>query len=343
MSSSSSITCRNTVSDLINHIVFVIDASGSMSSLEQSVIKVFDSQVEYLSVRSQELAQETRVSVYMFESSVSCVVYDKDVMRLPSLKDHYRASGGTSLIDGTIKAMDDLSKSAQLYGDHAFLIYVITDGEENHSKTKPAALVSKIASMPANWTLAVLVPNQQGVFEAKKFGFSQNNIQIWDTSAEGLRKVGDNIRVATEAFLTNRAQGIRGTTNLFNLDLSGVTIDNVKSELTELDPSTYHIFEATCDTSIKPFVESKTGRALVRGSANYQLTKRELIQGNKHIYIRETSTGKVYGGDHSRTLLQLPTSDVHVKPSDHSGFDIFVESTSVNRKILAGTHVLVMN
>lgn len=337
------ITCNSNTQDLINHIVFVIDASGSMSSLTDSVIGVFDAQVNYLSVRSQELKQETRVSVYLFESSVQCIIYDKDVMRLPSLKDKYKPGGGTALLDGTSKALDDLEKTQVLYGDHAFLVYVITDGEENASRTKTGDMSKRLASLPANWTLAVLVPNQQGVFEAKKFGFSPNNIQIWDTNKDGILKAGDNIRTATDAFLTNRAQGVRGTSNLFNIDMGNVTADVVKGTLQEIDAATYKIIPATADASIKDFVQTHTGNAFTKGAACYQLTKKELIQEYKKIFIQDKNNNKVYGGNHARDLLKLPHNvDVDVKPASYGDFNIFVESTSTNRKILANTSVLIL-
>lgn len=339
----SNIVCTSNTNDLINHIVFVIDESGSMSSLTKTVIDVFDSQINYLSTRSQELGQETRVSVYFFENDVKCIIYDKDVMRLPSLKSKYKPGGGTALLDGTMKSLDDLGKTAQLYGDHAFLIYVITDGEENSSRTSSLNLSQKLSSMPNNWTLAVLVPDQRGVFEAKKFGFSPNNIQIWDTSQDGMARAGDNIRIATESFLTNRAQGVRGTTNLFQIDMTSVTTETVEKTLQVLDQNSYNIHIATSDMSIKDFVQNATGNPFVKGSACYQLTKKELIQDYKKVYIRDKASGKVYGGDSARDLLKLPrNADIDVKPSDHSTFQIFVECKSVNRKILSGTSVLIM-
>jgi hypothetical protein len=75
----------------INHIGFVIDSSLSMATHARNVIKVTDNQVEYLAQRSKELDQETRGTTYMFNECVTCVHYDKDVLRLPSLAKHYRA------------------------------------------------------------------------------------------------------------------------------------------------------------------------------------------------------------------------------------------------------------
>jgi uncharacterized protein with von Willebrand factor type A (vWA) domain len=114
----------------INHIAFVIDKSGSMSGIINQVVQVFDNQIQHLAARSRELNQETRVSVYLFDDRVECLLFDMDVMRMPSLASHYHASGGTALIDSTLQALSDLSLTPQKYGDHAFLIYALTDGQE---------------------------------------------------------------------------------------------------------------------------------------------------------------------------------------------------------------------
>jgi len=98
------------IQNYINHIVFVIDASGSMQKISREVIDVFNKQVTYLAKRSQEVNQETRVSVYLFNDTVTCLIYDMDVMRLPKLNGHYHARGGTALIDGVIQAILDLKK-----------------------------------------------------------------------------------------------------------------------------------------------------------------------------------------------------------------------------------------
>ncbi len=47
---------------LKNHIIFCLDASGSMSTLRSDVVKVFNAQIENLIKKSQEMEQETRDS-----------------------------------------------------------------------------------------------------------------------------------------------------------------------------------------------------------------------------------------------------------------------------------------
>lgn len=83
--------------------------------------------------------QETRVTVFQFDDVVECLVYDKDVLRLPSLRNIYGpARANTALIDATIKAVNELKETPERYGDHAFLCYVLTDGQENASRASAA-------------------------------------------------------------------------------------------------------------------------------------------------------------------------------------------------------------
>jgi hypothetical protein len=318
-----------------------------MQLLSSEVVEVFDSEIKYLAKRSQEVNQETRVSVYLFSdwNRIECLIYDMDVMRLPSLRGFYKAGGQTALRDATIKAIGDLETIKELYGDHAFLIYTLTDGQENDSKLSTENLSRAIYNLPDNWTLAVLVPDQRGAFEAKKFGFPAENISVWDsTSSIGVREVGRTIRKATESFMTGRSQGIRGSTSLFRPDIIA-TASQVKRNLEELNPSEYTIFRVGKDSEIRDFVEKATRREYVKGSAYYQLVERKKphkIQNYKEVCIRDMSSGKVYTGDNARDVLGLPEYTVEVKPGNFKNFDVFIQSTSVNRKLLKGTEILVM-
>lgn len=328
----------------INHIALVLDESGSMGGRANEVIKVADNQIAYLAQRSKELDQETRVTVYTFAEFPKCLVYDKDVLRLPSLKGLYKPDGGTALIDATIKALDDLAKTPELYGEHAFLIYVLTDGEENRSGNGIHALTSRIQALKDHWTLACFVPNQLGVMEAKKFGFPKDNIAVWDaTTARGVNEAGERIRQATETFMVARSRGVRGYKNLFNLDITKLSKAAVH-HLPKLGPGQFRMLKVEQEGRIDDFVETKTRRAYVLGEAFYQLTKPVEVQPAKKVALYEKKGHSVYAGKEARELLGLPDSHtVKVSPATHPDFDIFIQSTSVNRKLIAGTHVLLLS
>ncbi|MFI1972560.1 VWA domain-containing protein [Streptomyces cinnamoneus] len=338
----------------INHVALVLDASSSMSHLSRKVIEVADQQIAYLARRSKELDQETRVTVYVFADKVECVIYDKDVLRMPSLKQLYRVGGMTALLAATLKSQRELAQTAQLYGDHSFLTFVLTDGQENAShhcpdvSTKnPRELVQAVAQLIAtqedNWTLAVLVPDQMGKREAMQCGFPKDNIAIWDaTSTQGLKDAGHVIQQATENFMVGRAQGIRGSRAVFSTGAEAVNKDTIEAAgLTPVNPSEYQLIPVAREAAIREWV-IECGHTYRTGCAFYQLSKSEKIQARKQIAVLEKKTDRVYTGPQARALLGLPDAEARVKPDHNDDFTIFVQSTSVNRKLVPHTRLLLM-
>ncbi|MEU7136611.1 vWA domain-containing protein [Streptomyces sp. NPDC046261] len=339
----------------INHVALVLDASSSMSRLSNKVVEVADQQIAYLARRSQELDQETRVTVYVFSNKVECVIYDKDVLRMPSLKQMYRVGGMTALLAATLKSQRELAQTAQLYGDHSFLTFVLTDGQENASHRCPDApakdpreLVQAVAKVietqEDNWTLAVLVPDQMGKREAMQCGFPKDNIAVWDaTSTQGLEEAGQVIQQATEKFMVGRAQGIRGSRAVFSTTAEAVNKDTIKAAgLTPANPSEYQLIPVARAAAIRDWV-IECGYTYRTGCAFYQLSKSEKIQAKKQIAVLEKKTDRVYTGPQARALLGLPDMEVRVKPDHNDDFTIFVQSTSVNRKLVPNTRLLLMN
>lgn len=332
------------VNNYINHIAMVLDGSGSMSSLKNQVIQIADQQIEYLAQRSKETDQETRVSLYVFEgeNAIHCHVYDKDVLRLPSLNGLYRTVGNTPLVAATLKAIDDLSKTATLYGEHSFLVYVLTDGENNVRTPAPAVLQKRIEQLPDEWTLACFVPNQLGKREAQSFGFPKDNIAIWDTNAKGIAEVGETIRKTTDAYFTMRSTGVRGTRNLFSLNTAALNKSTVARQLNRLGPGQFRMFPVKKDGRVDEFVEKQTKRAYRLGEAYYQLTVPVKVQVQKQIALFNKKEHAVYTGADARHLLGLPDCEVKVNPAATPDFEIFIQSTSMNRKLLAGTNLLLL-
>src|SRR5690242_8782421 len=168
---------------LINHVALVLDGSSSMSKHKSNLIKVADEQIRHLALRSEELSQETRVSVYLFDYTVECLIFDMDVMRLPSISDLYRANGMTALVDAVVKSQEDLSSTSQIYGDHAFLTFVLTDGMENHSTHSWTVLPEYTVHAEENWTVGFLVPDRQGTAYLTRAGVDPGMISLWDASS----------------------------------------------------------------------------------------------------------------------------------------------------------------
>ncbi len=155
---------NNNAHHLINHVLFIVDKSGSMSSLTRNgVIRLFDEQVAFLSKRSRETDQETHVALSSFLAPTPSAPFmtwtfsgfrasRTSIGRHPRLRHSWIS---------TIESITDLRLTPEKYGDHAFITYVITDGYENSSRKTGAELRQLFNKLPDNWTVACLVPDNQ--------------------------------------------------------------------------------------------------------------------------------------------------------------------------------------
>jgi hypothetical protein len=325
----------------IVHIALVLDASGSMYRLARKVVEMADAQIQELKTTSEKLDVETRVSVYTFSynSQINCLIFDKDVFRLPSIKGLYDANGQTALIDATIKSQNDLAATAQMYGKHHFRTYVWTDGIENDSINRPNTLRSLLASQGGNQSVAVLVPDADARERCIAAGFAPGNILIWDVSAQGMEDAAKTVSGSTQSFMTSVSRGVAyDKNNVFGTGVDKVNANTVKANLVPLTKGSYQVWNVTADQRIDLFVQGK-GWTFHVGKGYYQLTgKSVLVQANKRILVLEKSTGLVYGGAEARTLVGLPQGvDARVKADDNPDYIVLSQSTANNRKLLADT------
>lgn len=335
------------IQKLTNHFGFIIDRSGSMGGKEDTVVKVFDAQIANLRRRSVDLNQETRVSVYLFNVRLECLVFDMDVMRMPTLAGLYRPGGGTALRDSVALSLDEMAKICQLRSDHAFLVYTITDGQEVDSYlVSPEDLKNKLNGLPENWTVACLVPDARGQYDSQRCGFAKGNIEIWNTSSsEGLEVASASMANASERFMQARATGVRSTKSLFQVDIADVKVKDIKAAAGKEVKGPFTIFQVgrVKDSKIRidDFVRGKVG-AYTKGHSHYRLDKSELVQDHKVILLRHTVSGKVF--DNGRATLGLPDAGtVRVKPGDAGVWQIFIQSKSDNRNLFPGSEVLVLS
>lgn len=354
-----------------NHVVIILDASTSMSGREAEVIKTVDNQIKYLARRSQEMNQETRVTIYVFSdfNNIHCVIFEMDVLRLPSIAELYKVGGNTALIATANLAIDDLRLTMTKYGNHAFLMFVWTDGEENDShrlmgysgfstrQNLATDLRQKIESLPDNWTVAALVPNQNGKIAAIDCGFPKGNVSVWDVSAaDGVEEAMGEIQAATDSYMSMRASGISGTKQLFSTDASRVNKATIQAaKLAPLAPGTYDLVavtkikpgEGTLNKDKKPCWEIKAfvehnGLKFVLGRNFYRMNKQEIVAGDKELAIRERATNRVFVGAGVRAMIGLSDQRQRVAADKNPDYDIFVQSKSNNRYLFQGDELLVI-
>jgi hypothetical protein len=139
-----------------------------------------------------------------------------------------------------------------------------------------------------------------------------------------------------------RKAGIKVFDSVFS-DLNKVTEADIKKVAKEVKNYEIVINKDVKAVHIKPLVESETSINYIKGCAYYELVKRETVQDSKSIAVQDKKSGKVYVGYDARVVLGLPDrGEIKVDPIQSSKWNIYVQSTSVNRNIIPKQRVLVI-
>lgn len=107
-------------------------------------------------------------------------------------------------------------------------------------------------------------------------------------------------------------------------------------DLRPVPPARFQILNVANNCSITQFVRDQ-GVEFKVGRGFYQFTKPEDIAPTKQIILRKKGTGELFQGRKARLMAKIPDVKARVKPSDVADYDVFVQSTSANRKLIAGT------
>jgi hypothetical protein len=181
-------------SDLVNHIVMIIDRSGSMSSLMTEVPGAFNSQLKDLKENAGDM--RTTVSLVTFETDVDKPIFwKKDIHKVRDMTNSdYLIGGMTSLYDALgstitmLKSEDDANDPKT-----SFLIVVITDGQENNSKEfsgKALETLMNEVKETKRWTFSFIGSNLDLEKETSRMGVADTNKLYFAQSNAGIGYVG---------------------------------------------------------------------------------------------------------------------------------------------------------
>jgi hypothetical protein len=149
-----------------------------------------------------------------------------------------------------------------------------------------------------------------------------------------------------EALLRAKAKSTIDFSLLNNLELlkggkSAKRISVTSSrKLEAVHPSRFQILYVDRDTPIKDFVVDN-GLTFKTGRGFYEFTKPVEVQEYKEVIIQDKSTGEMFSGNKAREILGIPVGvRAKVKPGYLTKYRGFIQSTSNNRKLIAGTNFL---
>jgi hypothetical protein len=332
---------------LRTHVAFCIDESGSVRGIIVPLVQAYNKTVD--GIRESVLAegQEASMTALAFGDAnlKHRVLYTgQQVQTVKPLKaSDFNPSGMTPLFDSVYRAIKKLEELDDKDPNTSFIITVVTDGQENNSVDPgvyPTLQLIQEKTTTDRWTFTFMMPRQYiGAF-SRHYKIPTGNIQEWDSTTE--KGVEQGFAISNQAYggyFKARSRGIRATTSFYS-DLSNVTVREVRSDLSDITKQVTTIpVQRECT-----IVEVIEGARLpfIRGTAFYQLVKTEKrVQPYKIVAVRVKTSGKIYAGQEARVMLGIDVGNtVRLVPGDHGKFDVFIQSTSYNRKIPAGTDVL---
>ena len=173
----------------LTELVFILDKSGSMASLEQDTIGGFNAMIE----KQKKLDGECVVSCVLFDNGQK-VIYDRVPLSevRPMTEEDYTAGGCTALVDAlgkSVKYIGNIHKHLREEDIPEHTVFVITtDGMENASREYSSDKVKKMVSKKTEkngWEFLYLAANIDAVETGAAVGIKAGRAANYKCDGKG--------------------------------------------------------------------------------------------------------------------------------------------------------------
>ena len=187
------------------HICVVLDASGSMASIEDDTRGSFNSFMK----AQREAGGRTVFDLFQFSDKVKRIVERADLSDFrEDLMAKYRCSGCTALNDAVCTAIDTLGREfSDMREDERpenVIFAIITDGMENASRAYGYAEVQRMVQHEQEkhgWEFLFLGANMDAIAAARSFGIREDRAVRYKSDSVGTAL---NYRVVSDAVASVR-------------------------------------------------------------------------------------------------------------------------------------------
>lgn len=328
----------------VNRFILVLDRSGSMGTCANAAMKGFNQTIADVRAESFRSGQETTLSTYQFGEYITPQLKNVPIATASKLEYFSPEERSTRLFDAVERAINDHLVPENPDEDISYVVIVITDGGDNASRDRSGANMRNLINLVQNtdrWTITLQLPPGLKSSFCSRYGVPEGNVIEWVNDDAGAFQAAKQRTQGTQHYFSSRAMGQTRVKDFYvTTDLSHLNPTKLRSTLTNIAPQV-KVWEVPSEVDIKPFVEGRSGRPYVSGTAFYALTKQETIQPYKKLLVVEKDKRGVFAGAEARKLLGIPEGvQAKVKPGNHGNYDIYTQSTSVNRKLVRGTKVV---
>lgn len=169
-------------------IAVILDESGSMASCWDATIQGFNEFVQ--GQAAAENAGAAYLTLVKFDAPRITTLYENmNVKEVPALtRQTYAPNGGTNLMDAIGSTLNRINQFLEKIAEQerpGVLIQIITDGEENNSRTYNGDVIKtmvKQAETDADWTFQFLGANVDAFHMGSQFGMNAANTATYNTT-----------------------------------------------------------------------------------------------------------------------------------------------------------------
>ncbi len=175
------------------HILIVLDASGSMSCIQNDIKGSFNAFLD----KQREEPGKTVFDLYQFNDEAVRLVKSADLAQFhDDLMSRYECTGCTALNDAVCIAMDTIGQEFANMPEEErpanVLCVIITDGEENASRkfsTKDVKARIEHQKTKYNWEFVYLAADPDAFDAGEALGISMQDRQLVDRNSAGVAKM----------------------------------------------------------------------------------------------------------------------------------------------------------
>ncbi len=188
------------VDDLEEHseLLYIMDASGSMSRLTEDVIGGFNSFIQ----DQKSLKDKAFLTTVLFNHKVTPLYQSKDIFYVEEInRDMYSANGSTALYDAIGLSVIKLSDRVHT---NKVLVTIMTDGYENASRifteSKVKALVKEKSAL--GWEFVFVGANIDVDRVSDGIGIRKDRRVRFESTSEGTRNVYSQMSDISSSYRT---------------------------------------------------------------------------------------------------------------------------------------------
>ena len=204
-------------------IIFVIDASGSMSHLAGDTIGGFNGFIE----SQKALDGKATLTTVLFDSNWRILHDGIDLQEVkPMTTSDYMVGGMTAMLDAIGEIINRVQDRHDELGEEKpenVLFVITTDGEENSSRNFNKSQIEKMIKHQTNghgWKFMFLGANMDAVKEAESIGISRDYATNYNYTSKGVYDTFTTMSCTASALRTDSLD------DNFNLTCDYNTIQN---------------------------------------------------------------------------------------------------------------------